>query len=210
MRDDGEIPMPTWPTTQAYPGVVEPDVVPSFDCEIPPPESGDEPRLALKSRYSEVARLHAIGKTNRYIAEKLGYSANRISIILRDPYIQSEIARYRRLIFEGDVVAVYKEAALDGARLTHQVILDPKEKTADRLSASRFAHEAAHGKAKQQVSVDHGGIVYFTELLKEMRAKGEILDVTPIATPALPEATPTNAVPSDEISDWLDSHLSKP
>lgn len=203
--------MPTWPTTQAYPGATEPDTKPTFDNELSNAESA--PSEGYKTRYSEVARLHALGKTNNEIARTLGYTAVRISIILRDPYIQSEIARYRKLYFDGDVVEVYKKAALDGARVHHEVILDPAQKTQDRLAASRFAHEVSYGKAKQQVEVDHGGIVYFTELIKEMSAKGEVLDVTPSPKgegaehPALPQA---NAAPTDDISAWLDSNIAKP
>jgi hypothetical protein len=167
----------------AYAG--EPDAIPLFDHELLP-ENPDVPVLGVQNRYREIARRHAFGQTNNQIAHALGYTASRISIILRDPFVQSEINRWRDQLFDSDVVTRMKEVASDAVTRLHGLVLDPQTDDRVALSASQFAIEKVTGKAKQEISVESGSLAAFTELLKEMKARGEVLDVTPQA--ALPEA----------------------
>ena len=175
------------------------DTVPTFDDELPLspalPEHGLEPVPANApspgyiSRYREIARLHAIGKTNNEICRILGYTPVRMSIILKDPFIQSEIARCRAKLFDQDVVDKIKEASKDGARLVHEIILNESEKTSVRLDAAKWAAEKAHGKARQEITVESGTLTSFMELLRDMTDRGEMLDVTPVQQSASPQVS---------------------
>jgi hypothetical protein len=196
----------------AYPGAAN-DAAPTFDTELTP-DDPETPTKGVISRYREVARLHALGKTNNSIAAILGYTASRVSIILRDPFVQAEIARYRAAFFDQTTIDQMKQASHDGVRLVHSVILDDKEKTEHRLKAATLAFEATHGKARQQLNIESNTLGTFMELIRDMNSRGETLDVTPgpakreqqqSAAAELPEAR--SAEGAGRWSNWIGENL---
>lgn len=177
---------PTWPApTEDYPGAA--DVTPTFDNEL----IADDPLapcFAIKTRYAEIARLHALLFTNKEIAETLGYHPVQISQILAAPFTQREVRRYRDVYFSGDFATKVKELALDGLNLMHRVVLDPAEKMTTRIDVAKWGNEKAYGKARQEVSVESGSLNTFNELLREMLSRGETIDAAParLVGPAAP------------------------
>lgn len=187
-----------------YPGA---DIPPTFDHELGEPDDTTDPVEGVRERYREVARLHAQGCTNNDIAARLGYTASRLSILLRHPFVAAEVERYRREIIDPATAESIKAASRDGLQYIHkQVILNPAAKSNERLQASLAMVERAHGKPRQEIAVEHGGFIEFLAV-----ARGIARDVTPAAieptqqTAALTESPPADD--QDPLAAWLDAHL---
>lgn len=190
------------------------DAVPAFDNELDQPESSNsestpsQPSRGYIDRYREVARLHAFGRTNNEIAQILGYGAVRISLLLKDPFVQKEIDKWRQHFFDSDAVAIMKDAARDGARRIHNIILDPKAKDTTVLAASQFAVEKAHGKAKQEVAIESQSLAAFTAELKAMRQHGDMLrDVSPQLIESKEKEPIVTEPIKDEWTSWVDQNI---
>lgn len=178
------------------------DETPQFDTELP--EIIDaKPSLGIIDRYREIARLHALGKTNNQICALLGYTPAWLSTVLNNAFIQSEIERYRRNLFEQDVADKLKEASRDGANFVHRVILDERERTALRLDAAKWVNEKTYGKARQEVSVESGTLTNFMEMLKQMQGRGDTLDVTPTSS----QPSELKAESEDNWTTWIDQNI---
>ncbi len=185
-----------------------PDALPTFDDELDSlAPDGDlviaAPSRGLISRYQEIARLHAHGKTNNEICALLGYTASRMSLILKDPYVQKEIQTWRDRFIGDDSVSIMREAARDGARRLHGIILDPNARDSTAMDASKFVIEQSLGKAKQSVAVENVNLSSFMELIKGMQLRGEPLDVTPTGHPELP--APQQA--EDQWGEWITKNI---
>lgn len=198
-------------------GYVGADTVPEFDHELaawndpayipPATEVGDPaaPSHGYRERWRAIARYHALGLTNNQICAKLGYSPASLSTTLRNPWIQAEVQRYRSQ-YEVDIATRVKDAATDGIERIHRIILDASEKSTTALDASKWAVEKASGKARQEVTVESGTLSTFMEMLKEMRSRGEPVDVTQ-TVPALAGDQESAAVHPERWDSWFEEHL---
>lgn len=186
---------------------------PQFDEELQAPDPA-APSRGYINRYKEIARLHALGFRNNDICARLGYGPASVSIILKDPFVQAEIARYREILFDGSVQERLKDAARDGTERLHRLILDPNTKDNVALQASTFAIEMTQGKAKQAVSVENNSLGAFMEMLREMRSRSEapgaVIDMTQAAQPAQLEAPAVRAEGPDKWDTWLIENLPAP
>lgn len=178
---------------RGYDGV--PEVAPTFDTELEPLEDvplpnrrgGDtRPTETLRIRYSELARLHALGYSNKQIARHLSYTPENVAQVLKKSFVKEETERYRAMYFSQTTLDVIKDAALDGVRRIHKMILDPTTKESTALDASKWAAEKATGKPKQEVSVESGTLMDFMSLLKNGgSSSGQIIDVKPTESPLI-------------------------
>src|SRR3990167_2753930 len=137
-----------------YPGC---DEKPTFDEELSEEKTPRDPSIpvaGVRTRYSEIARLHALCLTNNQICERLGYRPAIISGAVRHPFVGAEIKRLREQIFDKTAIEVLRDVSMDGVKLIHSVILDEREKMGYRLDAAKWAKEQAHGKAHQSLSVE--------------------------------------------------------
>lgn len=183
----------------------EPDAVPLFDDELIL-ENPEEPSAGIITRYRELARLHSSGMSNNSVAAHLGYTASRVSILLRDPFVQTEIGRYRAQMFEQTVADALKAAGPDAVKHLHTTINDPREKAELRSTNARWVVEKLTGKAKQEVSVESNTLSSFMEILKDMRSRGESLDVTP--REVLPALQTSDAeLQSEQWPEWIAANL---
>lgn len=189
-------------------GYVGADVVPKFDYELQQQAKNEEPVEGVKARYSEIARLHAMGRTNNDIARILGYTASRVSILLREPFVQSEIQRYRSEVIDADAIQRMKHASKDGGRVIHDIILDETIKPEIRLKAAAIAVEMTHGKATQKVEVENNSLQSFAQALREMQARNEPIDVSPGAQPIplLESKAEDQPEPVQQWDHWLDTN----
>lgn len=187
-----------------YPGVNE---VPNFDHELDATvDDTEKPSAGIINRHREIARLSASGRTSNEIAAHLGYTAGRISILLKTQFIQDEIARYRDKLFDQTIADSLKAAGPDAIAYIHKTITDPTEKAEIRSTNARWTVEKLTGKAKQEVAVEHN-FNYYMDILRDMQSTGEVLDVTPkqIASPA------TSAAEASENparwDAWIETNL---
>lgn len=195
---------PKWPTAPptGYPGITTPV---TFDHETESAADDVAPSAGYEERWRTVARLHALGKRNQEIAALLQYTDVRVSILLKHPWVQAEVERYRKS-FDGDVAAQVREAATDGIQRIHRMILDEGTKDTVAADLSKWAVEKATGKATQQVNVQNNTLNYFVELMKRMQGRGETLD-GPTEREALPAAAEPEDTPQDTWNGWLDQNL---
>lgn len=187
-------------------GYVGADDIPKFDAELET-ASPDAPSPGIIDRYREIARRHAHGQTNNQICEALGYTPSRMSIILKDPFVQSEILKWRQAFFDGDAISRLKEAARDGADRIHKIILNPKSDDRTVLAAATFAVEKSHGKARQEVQVESGTLMSFMDMMKQMQS-GVQPALAPAAGPVVKDVIEA-APQQDKFDTWLDTNLAK-
>lgn len=188
-------------------GYVSGDVA-TFDHELIA-EDPSAPTRGVIDRYREIARLKAHGYTNNQVCAILGYTPARVSIILKDPFVQAEIKKWRDQFFSADAVQIMKETAIDSARRVQKMVNDPKTEDRVVLQIAQMAIDHTHGKAKQSVSVENGTLQNFIDLMREMKGRGETLDVTPKpvieATPAA--ITGDTQQEDDKWDSWLGNNL---
>lgn len=190
------------------------------------------PDKPLSNRHREVARLFAHGKTNKFIARRLGYHPQRISQLLKEPKIVNEIARVRDKLFEVDMETRLKEISGDAMDVMEAILMDPTEPAHKKESAARWILEKTTGKPTQQV--EHRGEVsvgVFLDRLdqvanqKTATGASSPIDVTPSQSqdpkPELSAKTSEKGeqgaeerddntperVLDDEFSQWLDKNL---
>lgn len=158
----------------------DPDAVPdlaAYDAmEVLPAENAP-----LKPRHREIARLHALGKTNNEICKKLGYTPAWISTLLASAALRAEVDRYRNRLYEQDVITAMKDLGADSVRVLEEIIRNPNEKSALRADQARWVLEKLTGKAKQEVTVESNTLAAFMDTLKQMQASGETLDVIDVS-----------------------------
>lgn len=189
---------------ESAPYVQEFDSVPNFrDRDIAEPT----PTLhrPLIPRHKEVARMYALGKTLRQIAEKLDYEPASVQNLIKTPRIQEEVDRYRNRLYEQDLVSHLKDLGNDSVRIIEEVIRNPAVKMRERTEAAKWVLEKLTGKAKQEVNVESSTLSSFMDLLKNMQSAGEPLerpiDVTPTQEGGSAHDTPQLPV-TNRFDDW--------
>lgn len=205
-------------TTAEAIGYVGADTTPTFDDELAGlpeldsdmPPRGKGPSNGYEERWREIARLHALGYTNNQIARHLGYSATGISLALQKPFVQAEIAVARGRHISEDAIAIMRDTSVHAARRLQTAVMNPDDRNG--YDASKFVVEKVTGKARQEVTVESGTLSTFMELLKEMRSRGEPLDVIEQsadvgATEKLLPAQSNDAQQDNQWRDWLKTNI---
>lgn len=168
------------------------------------------PNKPLKPRHKEVARLHAMGKTNNEICAAVNYTPAWVSILLSSAPIQAEVDRYRNKLYEQDVLSALKDLGPDAVRTIEEVIRDPSVKINIRADNAKWLIEKLTGKAKQEVNVESNTLASFMEMLRNMKNAGEKLDVMDV-TPTEGEARGAGDLPqphkASKFDSWAESEL---
>jgi hypothetical protein len=172
------------------------------------------PNRPLLQRHLELCRMAAHGKTNNEIAEKLGYTASRVSILLSNRRVKDQIHLYRDRLFETDTKTRMKEVATDAMSVIENILTDTNLSVKEKEKAAMWVLEKVDGKAAQQTDINvTGGIGVFLDQLDKMKARGETLDVRARHTPQLTdsglEATGGEPIKEsgDEFTKWLNTNL---
>lgn len=181
----------------AYVGVT------TFDDELTAPDP-DAPTEGVLERYRLIARLHAMGLTNNAIAHQLRYTASRISILLRDPFVQREVAVWRDKFISGDTLTILSTVANDAALRMLDIIRDPKATNADVLRIGTFSTEQVFGKAKQSVDVKNTTLDMFMERMAALRPATAFGRNERDVSAALPASPPSESQPPAEIDPVRD------
>lgn len=180
---------PALAANAAYVGAIDPDIVPpTFDEELElPPQDENLPvpeavQSDLRMRYREIARLHAMGKTNKYICERLNYTPSAMSTILKRPEVRAEATRYRALLYDKDITSALKGLGPDAISVIRDFIHDENAKKKDRVDAAIWLAEKLTGKAKQEGGTELNTLAAFMDLAKQMVESGERVAVTAMQT----------------------------
>ena len=167
------------------------------------------PDKPLLQRHLELARMAAHGKTNNEIAEKLGYTASRVSILLSNRRIKNQINIYRDRLFKVDVKTRMKDIAPDAMDVIEGILNDDNLDAKQKEKAAMWVLEKVDGKAAQQV--DHnvsGGIGLFLDKLDQMKSQGNLPTVQTLPAEAVKVTeSNTEATSKDEFTTWLNENL---
>lgn len=188
------------------------EIVLSGDWHINP-----DPVKPLTPRQKEVAKMLHRGKSLDEIAERIGFPAEAIEKIAADPKLCAEVARLAEQAFEPSVGERVKDIAPRALDVIEEALHDSGMKMKDRALLAQWLVEKVDGKASQKLDVGSSTLEKFFEVLGEMRASGEILDVTPTkpGSNAQPDFdAPQLAVPAQkkksDTAAWLDSNFPAP
>jgi len=165
------------------------------------------PDKPLSARHRVLAKMVAMGCGTNEIAEKLGYTASRVSILKSNTKIKEAIERYQDRMHEEDLEDRIKSLGPD-ALDTIEEILSSNADPLKKESAARWILEKISGKASQQIDVTGEiGIGVFMEKLDKIkvaqRIGSPILEARGQSTESAPEPESTK----DPIEDWLDKNL---
>lgn len=194
-----------------------------FEHDIPNEEAEEEESSGyhtlvngyLSPRHRRLCLLAAQGQSNKKIAEELDYVDSRVSILLRNPYIQAEIERIRERIYEETIssrLKTFAEPALDNI----QKILTDKTnrvKVSEKAEMSKWVIEKLDGKAIQKHDVGENMLGIFMDKLDSLGAAGRtVIPTTPsapdIEVKALPEA-PKERSRAEILEAWADDFMSQ-
>lgn len=162
----------------------------------------------LKEMHHVIARLNAAGASNRFIAETVGMSESRISVIINGDLCKAQVAEIRKQLFPDfkDRVKKYAEEAID---VVHEIMIDETNKPGVRLSAAQDFMDRAHGRATQ--TIEHGSTL-LRELYEAMEKKKRLQLEEPakqknVSAPVIIDAVPVQEKPTSEIDSWVESNL---
>lgn len=158
----------------------------------------------LRESHHYVARLVALGQKDKAIAERTGYSANRVSQLRKSPAFQQLVSRYREMVDNefvenvdeymrlavGNMIAAERHIAdhISEADEANELIPIKTALAISRDAADRFGY----GKKTTQVNVN----VDFAARLEAARRRSQLktIEVQP-PPPTTPPPAVTSGVP---------------
>lgn len=172
------------------------------------------PDKPLSSRHRALARMVAMGATNKEIAERLNYSMSRVSVLKSNTRIQEEIQKFEDRVYEESIEERIKELApeaIDAMEAILKADVDPLRKE----NTARWILEKASGKAAQQINVQgEVSLGVFLEKLDKMSTQAlaprEVNPAIEGQTEESPETSEQDKTQEiiDPLEDWLDKNLS--
>lgn len=157
----------------------------------------------LSPRHRRLAQLAAEGRSNKMIAEELGYVDSRVSILLKNPHIAAEVQRLQDRIFEETIQTRLKSFAEPALNNIHMILTDRtnRVKISEKADMSKWIVEKLDGKATQKVDVGENLLGVLLDRLDSQRSNAApSRDVSGVR--AL-EASEPSAAP-DELASWVD------
>jgi hypothetical protein len=170
----------------------------------------------LSPRHRRLALLAAEGNSNQYIAENLGYSDSRVSILLKNPHVAAEVQRLQERIYE-DTISTRLRGFTDTALNVIQSVLTDRTgrvKTREQTEVAMWVIEKLDGKAIQKLEAGTGLLAQLMERLDAKKTSVTQVNITnnnfgpesesrdvgeaPRALPA-----PPTKDEEDELADWF-------
>lgn len=149
----------------------------------------------LNSRHNVICYMAACGLRNNKIAEETGLSEARVSTLLGDPKIRYEIKSLQREIFGESAKKRFDNLLPSAIDTIEEVMLNPSEKGATRISAANMIKEASMGKAIQHIDIGGGLFKEMFERLDKKEDKRLTIDVSS------PEKEEPQLLPSPKIDE---------
>lgn len=160
----------------------------------------------LTPRHRRLAQLAAQGIPNAQIAKDLGYAPSRVSILLRNEYIEREIYRLQERIFEETIKDRMKQLGEDAMNHFAFVLrADPKEghvKVSEKTDIAKFVTEFMEGKATQRHDIGENMLAVLLDKLDAKRTQAperEIIELEALEAPKEDEIPPEK----DELEEWV-------
>ena len=107
----------------------------------------------IRHRHDMIILLAAYGRTNNQIAEELGYTASRISIILSKTEIKNAIRETQDKLFGRNVRRRIDSMLNKSLDVMDAVLDNDQEKNALKVDIAKYLLDQGIGKAKQDVTI---------------------------------------------------------
>jgi len=197
------------------------NIIPNVNNGLPKPDEmawGDymlAPNKPLTVRHRELARLHALGKTNDQICKILDYSPSRVSQLLSNTKIKNEVEKFRDKMYQQDADTRLKDLLPEAFSAIEVILTSDKIDAEKKEQAAKWIIEKVTGKPTQQV--DAKLEISLGEVFQKLDQMGT-KEVTPKKS-ALPEGMedyidaqtveeePVETVKLDKFSSWLDENI---
>lgn len=160
-----------------------------------------KPGKPLSARHKKVAELIAQGKSTTEIAEALGYTMARISVLRSNTQIAQEADRFRDRLFDKTIGESLQQLGPDAVSTVEEVLRSDTEKLSTRVDTARWLIEKLTGKPRQEVEVGAG-----TSLLQLLQ-KLDQLKMAPEGTPERDVLEMTKG--KTQEADWMESWVSQ-
>jgi hypothetical protein len=121
--------------------------------------------------HEHMIMLKAMGKSDQYIADELGYTHSQVYRVLKTPAVAEAIKARVEQMYDVNVKQAMSDRALKALGVVDQILDDENGKSNVRLDAAKFMLEHTVGKAQQ--TVKHEG-----NLLAEVIATADKLHNT--------------------------------
>lgn len=125
----------------------------------------------LSHRHKYMAHLAALGKSNRAIAQAMGLTDSRVSIIINSPIVREEIDRVRAELFESEEEKRTKLMIPKAMGIVEEVLNNSQERSSLRVDTAFRLMDRVYGKPKQHIQQDGTTIKDLFELLNSMKPK---------------------------------------
>lgn len=169
----------------------------------------------LKPRHRKLAELLAQGMSQKEVAEKLGYTASRVSILASNSRIKAEIDQTRERIYEETVGGRLKKLAEPALNEIERCLTDRSNRYKEplKVETAKWLVEKIDGKATQKHDIGENLLGVVMDRLDALKAAGrqvDALDVTPHLIPATPASAPREIIheepksEEDLLSDWIE------
>jgi len=207
-KTEGEEPAPAASMEEEF-AQIEAEIQAKRDAGELPPSYGDwienVDGESLSARHREVARLIAKGFMNKDVCLRLGYSASRVSILLRNPKIREEILRFQDRIFDKELSGRMAEVGPDAMDVIERAIRSETfVKSETRLETAKWAMEKLTGKAVQKHELESGTLGRLLDKLDTMK---DMKDVLEVGVKDKDEAQDAEFTELDPIESWVKDNI---
>lgn len=111
--------------------------------------------LTEKPVHRMMIMLHAMGKTQKEIAEATGYSAAGVGQILRQPWARQRLLAYLKEAGQDAIQHFLKNETSNSLEVLREIRDDAKERGATRVAAANAILDRALGKPIAKVETDN-------------------------------------------------------
>lgn len=165
----------------------------------------------LTPRHRRFCQLAAAGATNGTIAKELGFTPGRVSQLLQNQHIVTEIHRLQDKIFEKGAQEQFKDLVEISMKNIKEIIDDTtgRVKPHVKLAASQWVLEMTVGKATQRTDIGENMLAVFLDQLDAKKTQslpaaprdvGPMGDVIDIESKKAPE-------PVDALTEWVNDFV---
>ena len=161
----------------------------------------------LSPRHRKLAHLAAAGWSNTKIAKELGYTDPRVSILLKNQYIQKEVYRLQDKLFEETVKDRLKSMNEKALNHVDYVLTDNthRVKVTEKNDIAKWLLEKTDGKAAQVHDVGENMLSVLMDRLDARKTEriidseeGETLEIEGKVVESEPEPEE-----KDEMTEWV-------
>jgi len=165
-------------------------------------------KAELSFKHETLAHMAASGMTNKKIAQDLGMTEARISVILTNTLVGQRVKEIQARYWGGNIEKRFKQSIPAAMDVMDDAIKNQSGtfKSADQLKASMWLLEKVTGKAKQEVDHTSGSLKDLLQKMDDMTDRGEVIDVSPQLEGKTEEETEAQRE-DQKFDNWIDQNL---